>query len=34
MIEKHNAQWVQNHYDAYSDKEWTRLIGEPEEEVR
>jgi len=34
MTDKYNAQWVQNHYDAYGDKEWTRLVADPEEEVK
>ena len=36
MMDKYeyDAQYVQNHYDAYGDQEWSRLVSNPEEEVK
>ncbi|MBN1555077.1 MAG: class I SAM-dependent methyltransferase [Phycisphaerae bacterium] len=34
MTSHYDAQWVETFYDEYGEKEWNRLIREPEEEVK
>ena len=34
MIGRYDAKWVEQFYDDYGEKEWERLVKDPESEVK